>query len=223
VVHPPLLGGLGHRHFLADQLQPDLVFLSGQEALLAPPGPVGPKMVTPPSAPRQRGLPTKVVLVAALLLTSACAARSDDDTPQLSHTTSTGAADDMFEPTAGSNTNPTPTEAEAPMAGHAPITITIGDTVREGRLWDNPTAHDFPAQLPLTLNFRDFDDVEKMALPAWVWVASWPVLPEQGERDGSGGEHHERVGGFGGVEPERSSHDQAHALVEALVARVGEA
>lgn len=49
------------------------------------------------------------------------------------------------------------------MEDDTPITITIGDTVLEGRLWDNPTANDLLAQLPLTLDFRDFNDVEKIA------------------------------------------------------------
>lgn len=43
------------------------------------------------------------------------------------------------------------------------ITIGIGDTTLEGRLWDNPTAQDLIAQLPLTLEFRDLNNVEKIA------------------------------------------------------------
>ncbi len=44
------------------------------------------------------------------------------------------------------------------------IQVIIGDTVLTGRLWDNATARDLIAQLPLTLRFRDFNDVEKIAL-----------------------------------------------------------
>lgn len=120
-------------------------------------------MITRSCTRRQRALPTKVVLVAALLLTSACPASSDDDTPRLAAPTGPGVADDTSEPTPGSDTDPTPTEAEAPMADHTPITITVGDTVLEGRLWDNATAHDLLAQLPLTLEFRDLNNVEKIA------------------------------------------------------------
>jgi hypothetical protein len=104
-----------------------------------------------------------LVVTAVLLLTPACAASSDDDTPQPTHTTSPGVADDTSEPTPGSDTDPTATETETPMADHTPITITIGDTVLDGRLWNNPTANDLIAQLPLTLDFRDFNDVEKIA------------------------------------------------------------
>ncbi|RDI94464.1 hypothetical protein DV704_11945 [Meiothermus sp. QL-1] len=41
--------------------------------------------------------------------------------------------------------------------------IIIGDTILTGRLWDNATARDLIAQLPLTLSFRDFNNVEKIA------------------------------------------------------------
>jgi hypothetical protein len=44
-----------------------------------------------------------------------------------------------------------------------PIRVIIGDTVLTGRLWDNATARDLIAQLPLTLTFRDFNRVEKIA------------------------------------------------------------
>jgi len=44
-----------------------------------------------------------------------------------------------------------------------PIRVIIGDTVLTGRLWDNATARDLIAQLPLTLTFRDFNGVEKIA------------------------------------------------------------
>ena len=44
------------------------------------------------------------------------------------------------------------------------IQVIIGDTVLTGRLWDNATARDLIAQLPLTLSFRDFNGVEKIAL-----------------------------------------------------------
>ena len=44
-----------------------------------------------------------------------------------------------------------------------PIRVIIEDTVLTGRLWDNATARDLIAQLPLTLTFRDFNRVEKIA------------------------------------------------------------
>jgi hypothetical protein len=44
-----------------------------------------------------------------------------------------------------------------------PIKITIADTVVTARLVDNATARDLAAQLPLTLTFKDFNQVEKIA------------------------------------------------------------
>jgi hypothetical protein len=44
-----------------------------------------------------------------------------------------------------------------------PIKITIADTVFTARLADNATARDLAAQLPLTLAFKDFNHVEKVA------------------------------------------------------------
>jgi hypothetical protein len=44
-----------------------------------------------------------------------------------------------------------------------PIKITIADKVITARLADNATALDLAAQLPLTLSFKDFNHVEKIA------------------------------------------------------------
>jgi hypothetical protein len=44
-----------------------------------------------------------------------------------------------------------------------PINIIIADTVITARLADNPTAQDLTAQLPLTMTFKDFNQVEKVA------------------------------------------------------------
>jgi hypothetical protein len=44
-----------------------------------------------------------------------------------------------------------------------PIKITIAGTVITARLADNATARDLAAQLPLTLRFKDFNQVEKLA------------------------------------------------------------
>jgi hypothetical protein len=44
-----------------------------------------------------------------------------------------------------------------------PIKITVGDTVVTARLADNATAHHLADQLPLTLIFKDFNRVEKIA------------------------------------------------------------
>ena len=57
-----------------------------------------------------------------------------------------------------------------------PIKITIADTVITGRLADNTTARDLAAQLPLTLTFKDFNHVEKIAtLPRRLSMDGAPV------------------------------------------------
>jgi hypothetical protein len=45
-----------------------------------------------------------------------------------------------------------------------PIKIAIGDMVVTARLADNATARDLAAELPLNLTFKDFNNVEKIAL-----------------------------------------------------------
>jgi hypothetical protein len=56
------------------------------------------------------------------------------------------------------------------------IRITIGDTVLTARLFDNSTANDLAAQLPLTITFRDLNDVEKTApLPRKLSVDGMPA------------------------------------------------
>ncbi len=50
-----------------------------------------------------------------------------------------------------------------PATSETRIQVIIGDTVLTGRLWDNATARDLIAQLPLSLRFRDFNAVEKIA------------------------------------------------------------
>jgi hypothetical protein len=72
---------------------------------------------------------------------------------------------------AGTSASTTPTsmpastepEREDPMTEATPIRITVGDTVLDGRLWNIPPAQDLIAQLPLTMEFRDLNNVEKIA------------------------------------------------------------
>ncbi|MDQ2673780.1 MAG: cyclophilin-like fold protein [Chloroflexota bacterium] len=52
---------------------------------------------------------------------------------------------------------------DQPAASETPIRVVIGTTVLTGRLWDNATARDLLGQLPLSLTFRDFNGVEKIA------------------------------------------------------------
>jgi hypothetical protein len=57
--------------------------------------------------------------------------------------------------------SPAPGYQDANPSEGTPIRITFGDTVISARLHDNATAHDLAAQLPLTLTFRDHNNVEK--------------------------------------------------------------
>jgi hypothetical protein len=60
----------------------------------------------------------------------------------------------------------TPDDSAASTAGGTtdgtPIRVTIGDSVLTGRLWDNATARDLIAQLPLTLTLSDLNNLEKI-------------------------------------------------------------
>jgi hypothetical protein len=65
-----------------------------------------------------------------------------------------------------------------------PIRVIIGDTVLTGRLWDNATARDLIAQLPLTLTFRDFNGVEKIGqLPRKLSMDGVPAGDDPFPRD----------------------------------------
>jgi hypothetical protein len=58
----------------------------------------------------------------------------------------------------------------------ADIRITVNDQIFTAQLADNPTAHDLIDQLPLTLRFRDFNHVEKIAkLPRTLTMAGVPA------------------------------------------------
>lgn len=62
----------------------------------------------------------------------------------------------------GGSTQPTPGAGPASGATEA-ITVTIGGSTYAATLADNPAARDLAAQLPLTLTFRDYNRVEKIA------------------------------------------------------------
>ena len=69
-----------------------------------------------------------------------------------------------------------------PAASETQIRVIVGDTVLTGRLWDNPTARDLIAQLPLT--FRDFNGVEKIAqLPRKLSMDGVPAGDDPLPRD----------------------------------------
>jgi hypothetical protein len=71
-----------------------------------------------------------------------------------------------------------------PSAGETQIRVTIGDTVLTGRLWDNATARDLIAQLPLTLTFHDFNELEKISqLPRKLSMDGVPAGDDPFPRD----------------------------------------
>jgi hypothetical protein len=71
-----------------------------------------------------------------------------------------------------------------PATSETPIRVIVGDTVLTGRLWDNSTARDLIAQLPLTLRFRDFNSVEKIAqLPRKLSMDGVPAGDDPFPRD----------------------------------------
>ena len=68
------------------------------------------------------------------------------------------------------------TEESTSSGTATPVRITVGDTVLSARLFDNSTANDLAAQLPLTLTFRDLNAVEKTApLPRKLSVDGMPA------------------------------------------------
>jgi len=75
-----------------------------------------------------------------------------------------------------------PTDQSA--TSETPIRVIIGNTVLTGRLWDNATARDLIAQLPLTLTFRDFNGVEKIGqLPRKLSMDDVPAGDDPFPRD----------------------------------------
>jgi hypothetical protein len=62
-----------------------------------------------------------------------------------------------------STPSPATDDQQTSPADGTPIRITFGDTELTTRLDDNATARDLAAQLPLTLTFRDHNNVEKTA------------------------------------------------------------
>ena len=71
-----------------------------------------------------------------------------------------------------------------PETGETKIRVTISDTVLTGRLWDNATARDLIAQLPLTLTFSDFNGLEKIAsLPRELSTEGVPAGDDPSPRD----------------------------------------
>jgi hypothetical protein len=128
-------------------------------------------------APHPR-VPLTLPLAVVMLMLATCSSDSAGDsssadpanptepiTPRGSESSTRSSA----APTGTSNTGP------VAGAGETPVRITLGGTVINGRLSDNPTARDLVARLPLSLSFRDFNGVEKVAeLPGALTMEGVP-------------------------------------------------
>ncbi len=119
-----------------------------------------------------------IALLAALAL-AACGPDEHDAAPAPT-------AGPPTTPTAQSTTTNAADESSDTAAAEAgtPIRMTFGDTSLTARLRDTATARDLVAQLPLTLTFRDFNEVEKIApLPRELSLEGAPdgADPEIGE------------------------------------------
>jgi hypothetical protein len=112
-----------------------------------------------PFAPRRSRPARRNALVLALLATvslSACGGE-DEDGEQAAGSPETSSSGPPPSPSPASG------DQDASARSGTPIRITVGDTELTARLDDNATARDLAAQLPLTLTFRDHNNVEKTA------------------------------------------------------------
>jgi hypothetical protein len=122
-----------------------------------------------------------ILLIVAVILIAACAPVSPSTSlsPTVGLRTPSGLA------TASPSPQPTyAATASQPANGETQIRVVIGDTVLTGRLWDNATARDLIAQLPLTLTFRDFNELEKISqLPRKLSMDGVPAGDDPFSRD----------------------------------------
>jgi hypothetical protein len=107
------------------------------------------------SRPARRRHALVLALLAAISL-SACGGADEDGDPE-------AGASEASTPAPSPSPSPASGEQDASPAEGTPIRITFGDTDLTARLHDNATARDLAAQLPLTLTFRDHNNVEKTA------------------------------------------------------------
>jgi hypothetical protein len=138
-----------------------------------------------PSSPRRSRPARRNALVLALLATvSLSACGGDDDSDQAA------GAPDVSAPSPSPSLGSGDENAIAPTG--TPIQITVGDTELTARLHDNATARDLAAQLPLTLTFRDHNNVEKTA-----------PLPRELSLEGAPEGHDPAAGDIGYWAPDR--------------------
>ena len=127
---------------------------------------------TNPFSIRRSNRPHRLRYLLAFLATislSACGG-GDENGDQAAGASGAGTPD----PSSGSS--PASGDGDASPSGGTPIRITFGDTELTARLHDNATARDLATQLPLTLTFRDHNNVEKTApLPRELSQEGAPV------------------------------------------------
>jgi hypothetical protein len=113
---------------------------------------------------------TATLSAVALLAVTACAGTTEPTAtvPPVSSAATPTAATPTQTPT-----NPPATEEPDTVTT---IRITVADQTITAELTDNPTARDLAQQLPLTLRFRDFNRVEKIAeLPRPLTMGGVPA------------------------------------------------
>lgn len=130
-----------------------------------------------------------IVLIFAVILIAACApsATSTPLSPTIGSpvvASGTPTSPPAASPSPQSTYAATAVPTSQPSSGETQIRVTIGDTVLTGRLWDNATARDLIAQLPLTLTFRDFNELEKISqLPRKLSIDGVPAGDDPFPRD----------------------------------------
>ena len=108
-----------------------------------------------PRRPRRRRYLLSLALLASISL-SACGG-GDENGDQAAGAPGASTPDPSPSPSPASG------DQDANSSEGTPIRITFDDTELTTRLHDNATARDLAAQLPLTLTFRDHNNVEKTA------------------------------------------------------------
>jgi hypothetical protein len=114
---------------------------------------------TNPFSPRRSHRPRRLRYLLAFLATISLSACGGGDENGDQAADAPGASTPDLSP----SPSPAPGDQDANPSEGTPIRITFGDTVLAARLHDNATARDLAAQLPLTLTFRDHNNVEKTA------------------------------------------------------------
>ena len=108
--------------------------------------------------------PWRLTLPLVLTLFTAAACSTDpDSTPATASPTASAAQPSTApaNPSSPARSTGTPTPINRPSPGTTPVKVTVGDQTFTAELYDNPTAHDLAAQLPLTLTMDDLNGLEK--------------------------------------------------------------